>query len=105
MFLLPGQLSIEFMNVGGWLTFEDLAMDFCAQFLAVAEHWLIPSRVRSIGHLLRRAVIRWSDPLRVKIRLLVVILGLVWSAEVALLLPSLPLLPLSFRSSLDWTEL
>ena len=52
---LPGQLSLEFINVGGWLTFGDLAMDSCAQFLAVAEHWLIPSWVRSIGHFLRRA--------------------------------------------------
>ena len=37
----PGQLSVEFVNVGGWLTFGDLAMDSCAQFLAVAEHRLI----------------------------------------------------------------
>ena len=52
---IPGQLSIEFINVGGWLTSCDLAMDSCAQFLAVAEHRLIPSRARSIGHSLRRA--------------------------------------------------
>ena len=44
----PGQLSIEFINVGGWLTSGDLAMDSCAQFLAVAEHRLIPSRARSV---------------------------------------------------------
>ena len=50
----PGQPTIEFANVGGWLTCGDLALDFCAQFLAVAEHRLIPSRVRSIGHLLRK---------------------------------------------------
>ena len=30
-------------------------MDSCAQFLAVAEHRLIPSRVRSIGHHPRKA--------------------------------------------------
>ena len=36
--ILPGQLSIEFVDVGGW-----------------AEHRLIPSRVRSIGHQLRKA--------------------------------------------------
>ena len=30
-------------------------MDSCAQFLAVAEHRLIPSRARSVGHSLRRA--------------------------------------------------
>ena len=51
----PGQLSIEFVNVGGWLTHGDLAMDSCAQFLAVAEHRLIPSRSGSLCHQLRRA--------------------------------------------------
>ena len=30
-------------------------MDSCAQFLAVAEHRLIPARARSVGHQLRRA--------------------------------------------------
>ena len=38
----PGQLSVEFINFGGWLTSGDLALDSCAQFLAVAEHRLIP---------------------------------------------------------------
>ena len=52
---LPGQLSIEFANIGGWLTYGDLAMDSCAQFLAVAEHRLIPARARSVGHHLRKA--------------------------------------------------
>ena len=47
----PGQFSVEFVNIGGWLTYGDLALDSCVQFLAVAEHRLIPSRVRSIGHL------------------------------------------------------
>ena len=51
----PGQLSIEFANVGGWLTSGDLALDSCAQFLAAAEHRLIPSRARSICHKLRKA--------------------------------------------------
>ena len=51
----PGQLSVEFVNVGGWLTYTDLALDSCAQFLAVAEHRLIPSRARSVCHQLRRA--------------------------------------------------
>ena len=50
-----GQLSIEFVNVGGWLTYGDLALDSFAQFLAVAEHRLIPSRARSVGHQLRKA--------------------------------------------------
>ena len=51
----PGQLSVEFVNVGGCLTCGDLALDSCAQFLAVAEHKLIPSRARSVCHQLRRA--------------------------------------------------
>ena len=54
-FSLLGHLSIEFANVGGWLTSGDFALDSCAQFLAVAEHRLIPSRARSICHQLRRA--------------------------------------------------
>ena len=53
--VVPGQLSIEFINVGGWLTSGDLAMDSCAQFLAVAEHRLIPARARSVCHHLRKA--------------------------------------------------
>ena len=54
-YFTPGQLSVEFVNVGGWLTYGDLAMDSCAQFLAVAEHRLIPSGTRSKCHQLRRA--------------------------------------------------
>ena len=37
------------------MTSGDLALDSCAQFLAVAEHRLIPSRARSICHQLRKA--------------------------------------------------
>ena len=29
---IPGQLPIGFANIGGWLTYGDLAMDSCAQF-------------------------------------------------------------------------
>ena len=54
-FFTPGQFSVEFVNVGGWLTSGDLALDSCAQFLAVAEHRFIPSRARSVGHHLRKA--------------------------------------------------
>ena len=54
-YFTPGELSVEFVNVGGWLTCGDLAMDSCAQFLAVADHRLIPSRARSIGRLPRKA--------------------------------------------------
>ena len=48
-------LLLVSFNVGGWLTSGDLALDSCAQFLAVAEHRLIPSRARSVCHQLRRA--------------------------------------------------
>ena len=54
-FFTPGQLPVEFVNVGGCLIYGDLAMDSCAQFLTVAEHRLIPSRARSVGHFLRKA--------------------------------------------------
>ena len=54
-FFSPGQLSVEFVNVGGWLTYGDLALDSCAQFLAVAERMLIPSATTSICHQLREA--------------------------------------------------
>ena len=37
------------------MTYGDLALDSCAQLLAVAEHRLIPSRARSICHQLRKA--------------------------------------------------
>ena len=65
----PGQLSVEFINVGGWLTSGDLALDSCAQFLAVAEHRLIPSRARSVCHQLRRAGHHsvWAPACQVKI--------------------------------------
>ena len=53
--LLLVSLSVEFINIGGWLTSGDLALDSCAQFLAVAGHRLIPSRARSICHQLHRA--------------------------------------------------
>ena len=46
-------LSLLFLVV--WLTSGDLALDSCAQFLAVAEHRLTPSRARSVSHQLRKA--------------------------------------------------
>ena len=42
----PQHVSLEFHNVGGWLTHGDLALDAGVDFLAVAEHKLIPARVR-----------------------------------------------------------
>ena len=89
-FFHPGQLTIEFANVGGWLTSGDLALDSCAQFLAVAEFRLIPSRARSVCHQLRKAG-HHSIWALVKIKLLVVIL-----LVPPLLFP--PLLLLSLRS-------
>ena len=43
----PHRVGLEFFNVGGWLTHGDLALDAGVDFLAVAEHRLIPARVRS----------------------------------------------------------
>ena len=52
----PHHVSLEFHNVGGWLTHGDLALDAGVDFLAVAEHRLIPARVRSEWSRLRRSV-------------------------------------------------
>ena len=35
------------LNVGGWLTHGDLALEAGVDFLAEAEHRLVPARVRS----------------------------------------------------------
>ena len=43
----PCHLAIEVFNVGGWLTHGDVALEARLDFLAVAEHRLIPARVRS----------------------------------------------------------
>ena len=43
----PRHLCLEVHNVGGWLTHGDLALEAGVDFLAVAEHRLIPARVRS----------------------------------------------------------
>ena len=43
----PPHLGVEVLNVGGWLTHEDLALAAGVDFLAVVEHRLIPARVRS----------------------------------------------------------
>ena len=50
-----GRLSVEFVNIGGWLTNGDVALDSCAQFLAVVQHKLVPARARSIRRQLRKA--------------------------------------------------
>ena len=40
-------VGVEFLNVGSWLSHGDLALEVGVVFLAVAEHRLIPARVRS----------------------------------------------------------
>ena len=71
---IPGQLSIEFANIGGWLTYGDLAMDSCAQFLAVAEHRLIPARTRRLVISSGKLAYIQYGPQPVKILFLVVML-------------------------------
>ena len=44
---LPRHVGVEFLNVGGWLTHGDFALEVGVDFLAVAERRLIPARVRS----------------------------------------------------------
>ena len=44
---LPHHVGIEVLNVGGWPTHGDLALEVGVDFLAVVEHRLIPARVRS----------------------------------------------------------
>ena len=44
---IPPHLGVEVLNVGGWLTHGDLALEAGVDFLAVVEHRLIPARVRS----------------------------------------------------------
>ena len=51
----PSGFSIEFLNVGGWLSRGDLALESKAHFLAVAEHRLVPARARNVTTQLRKA--------------------------------------------------
>ena len=44
----PSGFSIEFLNVGGWLSRGDLALESKAHFLPVAEHRLVPARARNV---------------------------------------------------------
>ena len=101
-FFTPGQLSVEFVNVGGWLTYGDLAIDSCAQFLAVAEHRLVPSRARSVGHLLRRAGHQsvWAPACQDKVAGGHAGVGVVSLGAAPLALPSFA--TLDSRSSLSW---
>ena len=50
----PSQgFSIECINVGGWLSNGDTALESNSHFLAVVEHRLIPARARSVANSLK----------------------------------------------------
>ena len=51
----PSGFSIEFLNVGGWLSRGDSALESTAHFLAIAEHRLVPARARTVTTQLRQA--------------------------------------------------
>ena len=51
---LPHHVGVEFLNIGGWLTHGDLALEVQVDFPAVAEHRLIPAGVRSEWSRLRK---------------------------------------------------
>ena len=51
----PLGFSIEFLNVGGWLSRGDLALESSAHFLAIAEHRLVPVRAHNVTTQLRQA--------------------------------------------------
>ena len=51
---LSSSVGIEFLNVGGWLTHGDLALEVGVDFLAFAEHRLIPARFRGEWSRLRK---------------------------------------------------
>ena len=57
---LPG-ISIEFLNVCGWLSRGDLALESQAQFLAVAEHGLTPlEHAMSLRNFAKLAVLQYG---------------------------------------------
>ena len=58
----PGSVGIEVLNVGGWLTNGDFAVDTGSDFLCVTEHRLVSARVRSEWRRLkdRRIASIWS---------------------------------------------
>ena len=49
--------DVEFLNVRGWLSYRHLVLGSKAHFLAVAEHRLVPARVRTVSSELWRAEI------------------------------------------------
>ena len=57
-----GSVGIEVLNVGGWLTNGDFAVEAGVDFLCVIEHRLVPARSRSESKRLRSKSISsiWS---------------------------------------------
>ena len=91
----------NFLNVGGWLTHGDLALDAGVDFLAVAEHRLIPARVRSEWSRLKdKGLSSMYGLLLRKILLMLVMRELGLLVCVALPLPCLLLLLLGSNPSL-----
>ena len=73
------------------MTSGDLAVDSCAQFLAVAEHWLIPTRARSVCHQLGKAGYQsvWSPAQQDQVAPLVITLSGLLLARIGLLVVTL----------------
>ena len=94
----PGSVPflIEVLNVGGWLTHCDFALDVGVDFLAVVEHRLIPASVRSEWARLRCRRLPPFGRLLRRRRLMLVILVLVLLVCVVLLFRCLLLLLLVF---------
>ena len=71
----PLHLGVEVLNVGGWLTHGDLALDARVDFLAVVEHRLIPARVRSEWSRLRNKDLSsiWAPASQVSVMLVSVL--------------------------------
>ena len=51
----PPSISIEFLDLGGWLAKGDLSLESQAHFLAVAEHRLVQARARNVTAQLRKS--------------------------------------------------
>ena len=93
-------LGIEVLNVGGWLTHGDFALDTDVDFLAVVEHRLIPARVRSEWSRLKKENLAsiWSPASQVSSHVGNAGVGVVSLRGAPFLFP--PLLLLSLRGSL-----
>ena len=51
----PPRINVESLNVGGWLSRGDVALESQAHFLAAAEQMLIPAGARNVTTQLRQA--------------------------------------------------